>query len=59
VELTLVIIGKDVEFALFKGKQKALDKTLPLMGVNIKLLEYLRVKEIAWVLVEIKYVLFL
>lgn len=40
----LVIIGKDVEFALFKGKQKALDKTINISGAKYKVIGVLASK---------------
>ena len=39
-----VIIGKDVEFALFKGKQKALDKTISINGGKYKVIGVLASK---------------
>jgi putative ABC transport system permease protein len=40
----VVIIGKDVEFALFKGKQKALDKTVTINGGKYKVIGVLASK---------------
>lgn len=40
----LVIIGKDVEFALFKGKQKALDKTIAIGSGKYKVIGVLASK---------------
>lgn len=40
----LVIIGKDVEFALFKGKQKALDKTITIGSGKYKIIGVLASK---------------
>lgn len=40
----LVIIGKDVEFALFKGKQKALDKTITIGSGKYKVIGVLASK---------------
>ena len=40
----LVIIGKDVEFALFKGKQKALDKYITISGGKYKVIGVLESK---------------
>ena len=40
----LVIIGKDVEFALFKGKQKALDKYVTINGGKYKVIGVLASK---------------
>lgn len=40
----VVIIGKDVEFALFKGKQKALDKTVTINGGKYKIIGVLASK---------------
>ena len=40
----IVIIGKDVEFALFKGKQKALDKFITINGGKYKVIGVLASK---------------
>jgi putative ABC transport system permease protein len=40
----LVIVGKDVEFALFKGKQKALDKIITINGGKYKVIGVLASK---------------
>lgn len=40
----MVIIGKDVEFALFKGKQKALDKMVTINGGKYKVIGVLASK---------------
>lgn len=40
----MVIIGKDVEFALFKGKQKALDKMITINGGKYKVIGVLASK---------------
>jgi putative ABC transport system permease protein len=40
----IVIIGKDVEFALFKGKQKALDKYITINGGKYKVIGVLASK---------------
>lgn len=40
----VVIIGKDVEFALFKGKQKALDKTIVVSSGKYKVIGVLESK---------------
>ena len=40
----VVIIGKDVEFALFKGKQKALDKTVTINGGKYRVIGVLASK---------------